>query len=437
VRLSAFPSTCASAALAQSAAHRGIWLEIPELTTGDATLEDNGTAVLPKDGVQFVRLHINSAPGQVTYGSITTKVNTEVANVASTQKASEEGVVSEIDLKRNASIALHPGLNSVEVAFKDRWNRTHYASFLLQIPEPPQKTKVKFDPPVPVEGKKYALVIGISRYKSVGVGLTNLRYAASDAATFRDFLVSPRGGSFPAANITFLQDENATLANIKEALSNLLSRARTEDTIVIFVDAQGATERSSALDRSGNNFLLAWDTDPEDMSSTALSITEIEGMLSDDLKAKHVVVFADTSHTSSIGEKALNLVNDYWVRMANRMGLAVLTANDKGQLSKEGDEWGGHGIFTHYLLKGMEGEADADGDGTVTVAELFSYVRKKVNLDTGYEQDPLAAPDSLFASHKVANPDEPQPVGAVPMSGIMAAPNAGSKPPAQAGGSQK
>jgi hypothetical protein len=427
---------CASAAIAQTSARYGIWLQIPELQGTDSTIQSGGSAVLPKQGVKSVQLHINSTPGQVSYGSIITKINTEAANIATTQRATDDGIVCVIDLARNASIALHLGLNSVEVAFKDRWNQTHYASFLLQIPEDRHETKLKFNSPIAIGGAKYALIIGISRYKFVGSGLTNLRYAATDAAAFRDFLLSPRGGSFLPVNVDFLQDENATLSNIREAVSKIINRAGPGDTVVIYVDSHGATDPGSALDRRGNNFLLASDTDPANIASTALPISELEGLLANELKTKHVIVFADTSHSNSIGEKTNNLVNDYWIRLGGA-GLAVLTANDKGQLSREGDQWGGgHGIFTNYLLKGLEGEADQDGDGTVTVAELFSYVRKKVNLDTDYAQDPLVAPDNLIPTPKsgldkvAAGTEDSVSMGTLPLSGIMAAPAAASKPPA-------
>jgi Caspase domain len=429
---------CSSAVLAQNAQHRGIWLEAPGLKT-EVSAEENGTVLLPKEGVQFVRLHINRKPGQVTYGSITTKVNAEAANVATTQRSTEEGVVCDIDLARNATIAVHPGLNSVEVAFKDRWNQTHYASFLLQIPKNRQTAKLNFRPPVAAGGTKYALIVGISRYQSAGSGLSNLRYAATDAATFRDFVLSPRGGSFPPTNVEFLQDESATLSNILGGVSRILAHATPNDTIVVYVNSHGTTDPGSALDRRGNNFLLTYDTDPANVTGTALPISEVEDLLVNELKSKHVIVFADTSHGSSIGEKTNNLVNDYWIRLGSHAGLAVLTANDKGQLSREGDEWGGHGVFTSYLLKGLTGEADQDGDGTVTVAELFSYVRKKVNLDTEYAQDPMVAPDTLIPMPAPPTPrggvgeaaaESEDPIGTLPLSGMMASPATAAKPAA-------
>ena len=44
-------------------------------------------------------------------------------------------------------------------------------------------------------------------------------------------------------------------------------------------------------------------------------------------------------------------------------------------LSKAPDWGGGHGIFTYYVVKGMEGAADESRDGIVTADELAEYVR--------------------------------------------------------------
>lgn len=38
----------------------------------------------------------------------------------------------------------------------------------------------------------------------------------------------------------------------------------------------------------------------------------------------------------------------------------------------------GHGLFTYYLVEGLRGAGDLDGDGTVTLQELYQYVEREV-----------------------------------------------------------
>ena len=59
-------------------------------------------------------------------------------------------------------------------------------------------------------------------------------------------------------------------------------------------------------------------------------------------------------------------------------------------------ERGRHGLFTFHLLKGLGGEAEADGDGLVSLGELFDYVRTQVpkaaRAEYGHEQEPMSVP---------------------------------------------
>ena len=54
-----------------------------------------------------------------------------------------------------------------------------------------------------------------------------------------------------------------------------------------------------------------------------------------------------------------------------------MAASAENQLSWE-DEGLGHGIFTHFLIQGLKGKADANGDYKVTAEELYEYVREEV-----------------------------------------------------------
>ena len=39
----------------------------------------------------------------------------------------------------------------------------------------------------------------------------------------------------------------------------------------------------------------------------------------------------------------------------------------------------GHGLFTYYLLRGLQGEADLNRDGIVSLQELYEYVEQQVS----------------------------------------------------------
>ncbi len=65
----------------------------------------------------------------------------------------------------------------------------------------------------------------------------------------------------------------------------------------------------------------------------------------------------------------------------------ILTASDVNQVS-QADPALGHGIFTHSLLEAMNGAADLDGDGAVTVREVHPYLQRKVHERSNGAQTP-------------------------------------------------
>ena len=47
------------------------------------------------------------------------------------------------------------------------------------------------------------------------------------------------------------------------------------------------------------------------------------------------------------------------------------------------------GVFSHFLIRGLKGEADANQDKIVTIEELYDYINKNVRSYTGNRQSPV------------------------------------------------
>ena len=66
----------------------------------------------------------------------------------------------------------------------------------------------------------------------------------------------------------------------------------------------------------------------------------------------------------------------------------MMTAANTNEFSLEDARWGGHGVFTHFLVEGLQGKGDENGDGIVTFTELFDYVSNNVRTSTDGRQNP-------------------------------------------------
>ena len=51
------------------------------------------------------------------------------------------------------------------------------------------------------------------------------------------------------------------------------------------------------------------------------------------------------------------------------------------------------GVFSHFLIRGLKGEADQDDDGIVRVQELYDFIYVNVRAYTGMRQSPVIKGD--------------------------------------------
>ena len=253
---------------------------------------------------------------------------------------------------------------------------------------------------------RWAIVVGISQYKDQRL---NLKYADRDAEELFKLIQTPSGGGFETDHIIKLTNSEATTAKITRALRSFLKKPAGEDIVLIYFACHGAPD----LDRPGIVYLLTHDTDPTDISGTALPMREIDMSLKENLLAERVIIIADTCHSAAIGAgigrrntvDTTKVVNRYLKEVSEaRRGIALLTSAENDEVSFEDAKWGGgHGVFTYYLLEGMRGAADyKPRNGVVTVGELFEYVRENVQRATGNQQHPCIGTNSYDRNLPIA-----------------------------------
>jgi uncharacterized caspase-like protein len=113
------------------------------------------------------------------------------------------------------------------------------------------------------------------------------------------------------------------------------------------------------------------------------------------MRSNKVIWIADACHAGTLGSQTIamrsgqaNITNRLLREMAQaRNGLALFMATSANQTSQEAEKWGG-GVFTHFLLKGLQGGADSNGNKFVSLSELAEYVQHAVADATKGEQRP-------------------------------------------------
>ena len=211
--------------------------------------------------------------------------------------------------------------------------------------------------------RSYALVIGIAKYKNLPDS-AQLAFANRDAQDIYTTLISAEGGQFPAENVHELIDEKATIANIRHELEEWLpSVTKDDDRVLIYFAGHGFVSRGEA-------YLASYDIDLHNIATTAYPMTDLGQDIGAKIKGKWKVLITDACHSGAITPES-DRAQVSQTLLDLQKSLFSLTASRDREQSFESENWGGgHGIFTYYVIKGLEGEADTNGDGVVSPTNL-------------------------------------------------------------------
>jgi len=238
---------------------------------------------------------------------------------------------------------------------------------------PDEVVDVDYSPEV----KIWSVIVGVGRYNH----LPSLKYTDDDAYRLFAFLKSPEGGAVVDNNIRVLIDEGAERENILRTMKRIFHQADENDVVLFYFSGHGYDGSFLPSDYDGYNNLLKHQ--------------EVIDILNQS-KAKHKMVFADACHSGSLN-KENNLaakaafhqpLKDFYSSFEKSSGgLALLLSSKKDEFSLE-DQGLRQGVFSHYLLRGLKGEANKNGDGIIDISELYNYVNARVTKYTNGVQTP-------------------------------------------------
>ena len=258
----------------------------------------------------------------------------------------------------------------------------------------PNKISVKKDK------NKIAIIIGVEKYEY----LTNLdaAFANRDANAFREYAVRALG--VDPSNINLLVDKDASRPKILKALKLWLPKIGGENMdIYLFFAGHGL-----ASDDGKNLYILPQDGDASLLDDTAITRNEIITILQK-TNPKSVTMFFDTCYSGQTrteetliaGLRPVRLVVDEQEIPNN---FTIFSASSLTQTSGS-IEQAKHGIFSYYLMKGIEGNADTNEDKKITNGELIAYLKKNVSEEAfinNRQQEPMLSgdPDKVLMSYR-------------------------------------
>ncbi len=290
----------------------------------------------------------------------------------------------QISLK-NEPAAEIPGKWSVRIFVDDeliQWKQFYVSIFNpLKLPE---DISLRYFP------EDWALIIGIEDYDR----LPSVPYARKDARFVHDYFNRILG--VPQENIITLIDHDATKARIQNYLKQYISSNVGNDTrLYIYFAGHGMP-----VGKKGEPYLVPFDADIRFIEETGYKLNAFFHDL-EQLSTKRVFVFFDTCFNgmASRSEEMLITYNQQVpVKFESVKPLTnsiiFFSGTSPGETNHAFDRLE-HGLFTFYLLWGLNGKADTDGDGWTSVDEIYGFVYRNVKEEsrrTQSKQTPTIVP---------------------------------------------
>lgn len=220
-----------------------------------------------------------------------------------------------------------------------------------------------------------ALLIAVDTYDDTAI--PNLRTPRNDVAALAEVLRDPRIGGF---DVTELINPGST--RLHRAVEEFFSRCEREDLMLLHFAGHGF------LDSRNRLRFAAKDTEVEYVASTGLlsrSIVEI----AENSRSRRIIFVIDCCYSGKFldaliprGDDSVHLAEQFPVQ---GKGTLVLAASGSLQYAFEDKQ---NSIFAKALVDGLRtGAADIDGDGWISVHDLYEYAYDRMR-DIGVGQIP-------------------------------------------------
>lgn len=228
-------------------------------------------------------------------------------------------------------------------------------------------------------GRLFVLAVGVSEYDDPTL---NLSFCHADAEAITAKFAKQKGVCFADVQAQVYTNKQATVTNIKEGLAWLQRSCTDKDVAVVLFSGHGLrAERglyyvTHEANLNGIQYTcLNWETVAESLEQT---------------KANQVLFLSDVCHAGAFGKSDLLPQQELAEKLRRSKGVMVFTSSQGDESSFERPEWG-HGAFCRSILDALDGKADTNKSGDITVAELTKSVTDQVVEITNGQQHPMLA----------------------------------------------
>ncbi len=221
-------------------------------------------------------------------------------------------------------------------------------------------------------GKRWAVLVGVNTYEDTTY--PSLQVCAKDLSAVSKQLIA---GGFAPECIYPLVDghsERPTRENILATLKAVAEATQPDDLLLFYYSGHGDVDEHEGYLVAHNGYMT-------NLEDTAVSITRVKKIMQR-AQARAKVIILDACHVGvAPGIKGIRKMSPEFIQRVfeHAEGMAILSSCKQDQLSYEWEKQE-QSVFTYYLLEAMQGQADNDDKGFVTVLDIHRYVTNGVGV---------------------------------------------------------
>jgi hypothetical protein len=273
--------------------------------------------------------------------------------------------------------------------------------------------------------KLYAVAIGVSQYDRPE---WCLKYAVKDATDLVNQLKAKAGSAYSEVKPLLLTDKDVTRESAGK-IKEFLSGATIDDTVLVFMAGHGI------LDDKYDYYFGTTDIDPEKPAERGMPYDAIDTILAE-VPSLRKALLMDTCHAGeldadekkelaneegkgsapsasdaslsgkvamrAIGTRGMSVkgiaggkgksdwyekLQDMFVDLRRGSGATVISSSQGAEYAFESSEQS-NGLFTYALIEALDGKAEKNKDGQITISAVGDYVKKRVQDLTKGKQNP-------------------------------------------------
>lgn len=223
---------------------------------------------------------------------------------------------------------------------------------------------------------KWAVLIGVSKFANGKIPV--LKYPSKDAKDLYDYLVSK--GNFARDHVLLLRDEKASKVNILDAFGDgwLPRRVLQDDLVLVFISSHG-----SPADVAGENFIIAYDSDPERPYATGIRLQDLSNELTKRTGCDRIVLLLDACHSGAAvsGQKGLTRsASNFNLDSITGVGQLIISSSAPDESSWESKRYE-NGVFTRQLINALSA-----GGPQMRLSEAYKKLRESVEQEVKFDR---------------------------------------------------